>query len=157
MAEHSRDDLGPNDWYIAYMGEQFIADPSSVDESWRQYFQANPPTPSERGTPPPAPTPSADVEPTTERAFSAEDNNPGVPVPVVQEVGGANLEIVTRSDLPPAPPTRVQEATSPYTRSKAVELAARRDGRQQENVLEPIRGIGRSIVKNMEQIGRAHV
>lgn len=151
MAEHSRDDLGPNDWYIAYMGEQFVADPSSVDESWRRYFLANPPNLTEQTAVPPAPTPSAEVVPATEHAFSAEDNNPGVPVPPTSEVTVANLEIVTRSDLPPAPPTRVQEATSPYTRSKAVGLAARRDGQLQENVLEPIRGIGRSIVKNMEQ------
>lgn len=151
MAEHSSDDLGPNDWYIAYMREQFMADPSSVDESWRQYFAAHPEAGADIVVGGAEPVPSPAIQPTTETAFTAADNNPGVEVEQVVADSVANLEIVTRSDLPPAPTPRVESATSPYARSTAVGPAFAQKGGGQENVLEPIRGVGRSIVKNMEQ------
>ncbi len=30
--------FGPNDWFVEEKYQQFIADPNSVDESWREYF-----------------------------------------------------------------------------------------------------------------------
>ncbi len=147
MAEQQPDDgLGPNDWYIEYMREQFTADPQSVDESWRRYFDSHP-VPPEPAAPSAGPALNADVEPAAERAFSPEDRNPGES-PATEEA--PNFEYVTRSDLPPAPPTRLNEATSPYVRTLATEDLPAVEGKEDGPNLQPIRGVGRSIVKNME-------
>ena len=34
----SSQSLGPNEWLVDEMYEQFVADPSSVSESWREFF-----------------------------------------------------------------------------------------------------------------------
>ncbi|MFC2690487.1 MAG: hypothetical protein ACFN1H_10360, partial [Propionibacterium freudenreichii] len=34
------DKFGANDWLIADMRQRYLADPTSVDERWRAYFQA---------------------------------------------------------------------------------------------------------------------
>ncbi|WP_312349176.1 2-oxoglutarate dehydrogenase E1 subunit family protein, partial [Actinomyces sp.] len=68
-------------WYIDEMLAQYRRDPSSVDQSWRDYFAAALPAPEPVSTPPegrgntgaPAPAPVGDDGPGT----GAED--PGVP------------------------------------------------------------------------------
>ncbi|MFT4108729.1 2-oxoglutarate dehydrogenase E1 subunit family protein, partial [Propionicimonas sp.] len=35
------DEFGANDWLIEEMREQFLADPSSVDPSWVDYFNSH--------------------------------------------------------------------------------------------------------------------
>ena len=35
---HGNDSLGPNAWLVDEMYEQYLADPSSVSESWRDSF-----------------------------------------------------------------------------------------------------------------------
>ena len=35
------EDFGANDWLLEEMYEQYSADPSSVDETWAQYFQTH--------------------------------------------------------------------------------------------------------------------
>ncbi|WP_277984859.1 multifunctional oxoglutarate decarboxylase/oxoglutarate dehydrogenase thiamine pyrophosphate-binding subunit/dihydrolipoyllysine-residue succinyltransferase subunit [Actinomyces minihominis] len=157
MASIADDDLGPNDWYIGMMYDQFVDDPNSVDEQWRAYFEAYPDlgaraSAASAGTGVGAPVVTDQIRPATEGSFSAEDANPGqVPEPVTAPAGQTNPVNVTRSDLPPAPPTRADEATSPYTRAKVIGAASNLgDGSLIEDSLEPIRGAGRSIVKNME-------
>lgn len=85
-------------------------------------------------------------------SFSAEDNNPGIPSPqVAPHSVQSNLENVTRSDLPPAPPTRVREATSPTPAPAMPSLPCAGDADTAEkDQTELIRGVGRSIMKNME-------
>ena len=153
----SRDDgLGPNDWYISNMYEQFVTNPDSVDDEWRAYFTAYPEVGLRAAA---ASEANRDAQiiaeaitPSAEQSFSAEDNDPSLPSPqVAPKSEQSNLENVTRSDLPPAPPTRVREATSPYTRSSDAASAAWGDvDATGKDRTELIRGVGRSIVKNME-------
>lgn len=148
------DNVGPNDWYIDLMYESYVEDPSSVDEQWRAYFESVPRKAATEPQQQAEPIFDQVDKPQVEDAFSVEDNDPGKPAPAAgpPSVTG-NLEIVTRSDLPPAPPAKVEEATSPYTRATRVGSAATlRASRMAapEDELEPIRGVGRSIVKNME-------
>ena len=37
--------LGPNAWLVDEMYEQYVADPSSVGESWREFFEDYKPEP----------------------------------------------------------------------------------------------------------------
>lgn len=148
MSEEARggaSELGPNDWYIAEMFERFQESPTSVDGSWREYFTANP----EVG---PAALRSLDkgdsnvtvlgeAEPATERAFRAPEEEAVESRP--------NEEVVTRSDLPPAPIPRISEATSPYVR--AHRGVSKKDGSGlEQNVTVPLKGAARAIAKNME-------
>ncbi|MFN7148728.1 MAG: 2-oxoglutarate dehydrogenase E1 subunit family protein, partial [Microthrixaceae bacterium] len=36
--EHPPEPLGPNAWLVEEMHEQYTSDPSSVSESWREFF-----------------------------------------------------------------------------------------------------------------------
>ncbi|MDC4232700.1 multifunctional oxoglutarate decarboxylase/oxoglutarate dehydrogenase thiamine pyrophosphate-binding subunit/dihydrolipoyllysine-residue succinyltransferase subunit [Actinomyces sp. B33] len=108
------------------MRAAYLADPSSLDDSWRAYFEASqgtipssceaepvlapktPPAPAE----PPAP-PKQDAPAPADADEGAEDPRAGL-----------GEETVTRSDLPPAPPSRIAEATSPYTRQRSGRAAA---------------------------------
>ena len=38
MADTQSSQLGPNEWLVDEMYEQYVADPSSVSESWREFF-----------------------------------------------------------------------------------------------------------------------
>ena len=38
MSEAQATDIGPNAWVVDEMYEQFLADPQSVSESWREFF-----------------------------------------------------------------------------------------------------------------------
>lgn len=148
MASDNDDVLGPNDWYIGHMREKFHTDPQSVDAQWRRYFEGHAQGLSGDSTSTESPT----VEPAVERAFSSEDKDPRPGGERAAGTGSLNEESVTRSDLPPAPPSRVAEATSPYTRSHPGTAASSLlDGPGlTNNEVQPLRGAARSIVKNMD-------
>lgn len=162
MSEQQTDEgLGPNDWYIGHMYEKFVTDPHSVDDQWREYFIAHPevgvqiqqsvvhapPSTSRLDDTAIASLLAEESLPSVERSFSEEDQNPDQPP--TEEKG--NFEVVTRSDLPPAPPTKVEEATSPYTRVQAVRSASALGTEvPDEDTMTLIRGAGRSLARNME-------
>lgn len=64
-----------------------------------------------------------------------------------------NTVSVTRSDLPPAPPSVLADATSPYTRRGIIDerAAARGAAPVAEDYSEVLRGIARATAKNMEE------
>ena len=168
-------------WYIERVYAQYRKDPDSVDQSWRAWFAEHPrqgdataavPPQLHHGAPPAPPSPL----PTT----SAPQDSP-VPVPPTPLDDGArtpeappatvsvsaeapftttdgveemphNSVLVTRSDLPPAPPAQLSEATSPYARlthaaQAAVELNA---DAPSEDRTEVLKGIARATAKNMD-------
>ncbi len=122
--------------------------------------------PSRQGPPTSAATPGSarmvprltDVDPSVERAFGLDDHDPDDTDPSAANNTSTasiapsrlNEEVVTRSDLPPAPPSRIGEATSPYARSHAERHAARRQSNGELDHTEVLKGTGRAIVKNME-------
>jgi 2-oxoglutarate dehydrogenase complex dehydrogenase (E1) component-like enzyme len=65
MSQERQASFGPNAWLVDEMYEQYRADPSSVSESWRDFFAdyrtdtAPPPPPQ----PPPAPAPPPQKRP----------------------------------------------------------------------------------------------
>ncbi len=144
---------GPNEWYVAQMYEAFISSPDAVSQTWRDFFTAHPEegvsAVQRQGAEGAAILEESDIS--VDAAFSAEDHDPDGLHP---EPSG-NVVSVTRSDLPPAPPTVMSEATSPYTRSHAQQLPS--DLRvengipaAQENEVSILRGPARAVVKNME-------
>lgn len=150
---------GEHDWYVERMRRAYLADPSGLDESWRRYFSTlsaplqlraeRPPIP--RAEPAPvdqgarlredgADTPDADPLVLAEEPFEEADARPS-----------ANEESVTRSDLPPAPPSMIAEATSPYTRRLLIHSAQMRASRAlDEDETAPLKGVAKTTARNME-------
>lgn len=151
-------ELGPNDWYIAQMFELYTADPAGVDDAWRVYFTDNPEVGPralealERREPSFGPShslSSPEAVPSTELAFDSHDLFPDARAEGVTQ--RPHDELVTRSDLPPAPRPHINEATSPYVRAhqKSLRTTRRADG-PDENETTILRGSARAIAKNME-------
>ncbi|HET9138200.1 multifunctional oxoglutarate decarboxylase/oxoglutarate dehydrogenase thiamine pyrophosphate-binding subunit/dihydrolipoyllysine-residue succinyltransferase subunit [Actinophytocola sp.] len=122
--------FGPNEWLVEEMYEQFLADPSSVDPAWHDFFADYKPTPR---------AVSQGVA-TTKARSAAEDGT----------VNG-QLSTAARPD-PPAPaappPTRPPTPTptpapAPTANPAPVKIS---EGDQ----IKPIRGANAVIVKNMD-------
>jgi 2-oxoglutarate dehydrogenase E1 component len=113
MADAPRtfEDLGPNEWLVDEMYEQYRADPASVSPSWQDFFadyktNGAAPAPSEAPTPTAekpaaaAEKPKAEAKPTpTEAKVEAPAEPAGVPIK------GAAARIVTNMEASLAVPT----------------------------------------------------
>src|SRR5215212_644064 len=70
--------FGPNEWLVDEMYEQFVADPASVSESWREFFADY-----KRDAAPPAP--AAPVAPAAPKpAAAAPTQAPAAPAPAAE-------------------------------------------------------------------------
>jgi multifunctional 2-oxoglutarate metabolism enzyme len=129
QATNSTTTLGPNAWLVDEMYEQYLDDPASVSESWRDFFADYKRDVDQRSSastavaapaaPAPAPSPAAPAAPSTSSA-------PAAPPPAAN---GAQ----------PTP----DAAIAPPAAGPAVEAAA------EEPPGEPLRGAAARIVQNM--------
>ena len=127
--------FGPNAWLVDDMYDQFLADPSSVGQSWREFFADYRPTPVPPGPSPVTPRPAAP---------SAIDSLPapgrtGVPAALPVPGGGGGL--VGRALPAPQPPPGGPEAPSGLGAGGSADQAERP---------VPLRGAASRIVTNME-------
>lgn len=155
-------------WYIDRMREQYQRDPSALDQSWRHYFstesappQLQAPMPSidtnTTGDPKPAQVhvtadeawlTHADTSTAERNRLTSREDTSESPVAYGDET---NEESVTRSDLPPAPPSKIAQATSPYTRQlhEFAETSPERQARLEDDITL-LKGVARATSKNME-------
>ncbi len=150
----SAQDFGANDWLVDEMYEQYLADPSSVDPAWVEYFKSNKPgalagvvnveTNSVSKGVPPIPKAQQQVE---------KSITP--PVTAVQEVA---------SVVPPAPVQQVPAQPAapvqqPIVRDTATPQPTPADPivkpvpvliTPSASTLEPIRGVSARVVQSME-------
>jgi 2-oxoglutarate dehydrogenase E1 component len=119
--------LGPNAWLVEEMHEAFRADPDSVSPSWREFFTGYDGTSSAPSHT--TPNPSA-ANP------SATTPAPATPAPATPAPGNGTAP--GHGTTPPA------TATAPPTPADAAATGSDVD------VPEPIRGVGKRIVENME-------
>ena len=94
---YSADDFGANAWLIDEMHEAYLADPDSVDPSWRAYFERR-----QTPTAPPSPAPAPRQEP---RQQTAARPAPPAPSPVATPVATVEQAAVSSSEAPSAPGT----------------------------------------------------
>lgn len=129
--------------WVQQMRQQWLADPHSVDASWRAYFEGDT-VPAQLHRPQaPLPTqPTAVVS--AEAALAAQADNPATEQPEV---------LVTRSDLPPAPPAQASEASSPYARRHRASQtpASRSMSTETEDDIRVLKGIARATARNMDE------
>ena len=94
--EHPPEPLGPNAWLVEEMHEQYLSDPSSVSESWREFF-ADYQAPGRVG-----PAPSTAAAPTAAPAPAT----PPVPAPAAPPASTTSPAPAGTGDAPPGDPIR---------------------------------------------------
>jgi 2-oxoglutarate dehydrogenase E1 component len=133
MADQQQSDaappvLGPNAWLVEEMYEQFQADPTSVSENWRDFFEdyrpSRPQAPARVAAPVAAPATAAVSAPPASAPTPSATPPPAAPLPAAPATTPA----------PPATPAPVAAA-----------------GPAPADAGAPIRGAGALIVANMER------
>ncbi len=117
--------FGPNEWIVEDMYQRYLADPTSVDPAWHDFFaDYKPVTPSDGGPPAPAAAPAAKAE---------AKADPARPSPPPR----------------PEPEARTSEGRRP---SPTAEAPSRRPTGAPANGagLTPLRGVAARIVQNMD-------
>jgi 2-oxoglutarate decarboxylase len=115
--------VGPNAWLVDEMYEQFLADPTSVSESWQEFFvDYRPGGPISTAIAPP-PAPAA----------------PGAARPPVSPGAAVGVPAAAKPAAAPA-----SQTAAPARKPPASAAAAKPEGK-------PIRGAAARIVRNMEE------
>ena len=138
--------FGANEWMVEEMRDAWLADPSSVTPQWRTLFEGSGASgPSEDAADPAGSTTTPDPRAaagTTEAPRTGTATPPHRQPPAVQDV--------TRSDLPPAPPSDAAPPTSPYAqRTEHRRTGAPEDGSGRD-ADSRMRGAAARTARNME-------
>ncbi|MFI7675365.1 multifunctional oxoglutarate decarboxylase/oxoglutarate dehydrogenase thiamine pyrophosphate-binding subunit/dihydrolipoyllysine-residue succinyltransferase subunit [Actinophytocola sp. NPDC049390] len=146
--------FGPNEWLVEEMYEQFLADPSSVDSAWHDFFadykptqrvankaagetKSNTGTATVAKTTKPTPPKAAPTAPT-----KAESSNGQ---PQAQQKATPRQE--PKPEPKPAPkPAAAKTETKPEPKPAAKPAAAKAEGEE----VKPLRGAAAMIAKNMD-------
>ena len=136
----SAQDFGANDWLVDEMYEQYLANPTSVDPAWIEYFKNNKP-----GSPATAAAPNKGVPPVPKAQQKAAQ-----PAPVVSQP--APVAAPTPAPVAPAPqqPVLRETATSQPTPADPIVKPVPVLITPSASSLEPIRGVSARVVQSME-------
>ena len=138
MASHPTEDFGANQGFIEDLYAAYLADHSQVQQQWQELFRrwenegrVSQAAKKQKKAPPSAQTERARID-----VHSASDSRQ------------TTAEISTvRADLPPAPRSAAQPPVTPYAKSYRL---APTDTSVGENVTTPLKGMAKSVAKNME-------
>jgi len=126
--------FGPNEWLVDEMYEQYLKDPNSVDQNWKEFFASqNGAFPQSNG----APRVSAPPVPKREQVAKAA---PVAPTPVAEVPVAAPVSQPTVRPVMQPSPTPAQPVAQP-AKEIATPTAAR---------IEPLRGVANRVVQSME-------
>jgi len=132
---------------VEEMRAAWSADPSSVSPQWRELFETDPSAGLRR----PSSTPSNDF------ANGSASSVPGgprratiTPQAAVFQRRSSAVQDVTRSDLPPAPPSDTAPPTSPYAQRLAAHPAHDLEGDGCEDSSVRLKGAAARTAKNMD-------
>jgi 2-oxoglutarate dehydrogenase E1 component len=169
-------EFGPNDWFVEEKYQQYLADPNSVDQIWRDYFAdmnggaapvnsptAPPQAPAGTQAPaaPPAPTPTPTPAPAAGNGGPARQSaTPPPPPPPNRSAASAPAKPASAAAAPAtqsaptkAAPAKRTTATPDDAKAASAAKAAKRaaqDAKDQPSETNaPIRGIAAAVVKNM--------
>ncbi len=131
--------FGPNEWLVEEMYEQFLADPSSVDPAWHDFFADYKPTQRAAGNGSVA-APAAGA--TTTRA--AENNN-GQAATATKPAPAPKQAAPAAKAPAPAPKAAAPSKPAPQQAAKAAPVKPA-EGEEQKQ----LRGASAAIAKNME-------
>jgi len=168
--------FGPNEWLVEEMYEQFLADPSSVDSAWHDFFadykptqrvanQAAGDTKSDTGA-----AKTATVAKTTKPTAPSSDTNgqarttPTAPKPApksgpapkpaaaAKPAAKTDAKSDAKTDAKPAPakPAPAKPAPARTDAKPAAAKADAKDTKQDGEEVRPLRGAAALIAKNMD-------
>ena len=135
--------FGANEWMVEEMRAAWSADPSSVSPQWRELFETDP----SAGLHQPSPA-------TSKGSASSTPGSPRRATITPQAASSLRrssaVQDVTRSDLPPAPPSDTAPPTSPYAQRLAAHPAYDQDGDVCEDRATRLKGAAARTAKNMD-------
>ena len=135
--------FGANEWMVEEMRAAWSADPSSVSPQWRELFETDP----SAGLHQPDPASSNGSAPS---AFGGPRRATITPQSASTLRRPSAVQDVTRSDLPPAPPSDTAPPTSPYAQRQAAHPAHDQDGDAYEDRATRLKGAAARTAKNMD-------
>ena len=135
--------FGANEWMVEEMRAAWSADPSSVSPQWRELFETDP----SAGLHQPGPASSND---SASSAFGGPRRATITPQAASTLHRSSAVQDVTRSDLPPAPPSDTAPPTSPYAQRQAAHPAHDQDGDAYEDRTTRLKGAAARTAKNMD-------
>ncbi len=145
----SAQDFGANDWLVDEMYEHYLADPSSVDPAWGEYFKNNKPG-------------SSSESPSSALSKSVSKGVP--PVPKAQKIStSVALAAPVATSMPAPTPVAPPTPAAPFQQPILTETATRQPTpadpvvipapiliTPSASTLEPIRGVSARVVQSME-------
>ena len=163
--------FGANEWMVEEMRDAWRLDPASVGPRWRSLFEAEAAVPAATAAAESSDAGSTATGPAASQSATAgpaESPDPEDPAPAppsdtasrprsAQDPAGPgaaphrqvlSIQDVTRSDLPPAPPSGTAPPTSPYAQRLARQH--RHNGGAGEDASVRLRGAAARTAKNME-------
>ena len=135
--------FGANEWMVEEMRAAWSADPSSVSPQWRELFETDP----SAGLHQPGP---ASSNGSASSAFGGPRRATITPQAASSLRRSSAVQDVTRSDLPPAPPSDTAPPTSPYAQRQAAHPAHDQDGDAYEDSATRLKGAAARTAKNMD-------
>ncbi|MFC4000481.1 multifunctional oxoglutarate decarboxylase/oxoglutarate dehydrogenase thiamine pyrophosphate-binding subunit/dihydrolipoyllysine-residue succinyltransferase subunit [Prauserella oleivorans] len=132
--------FGPNEWLVEEMYDQFLADPSSVDAAWHEFFADFKPTQDRKPDTRTDAAPAANGQPTV----SSEEK------PKQEAAEPQQAPAQQSAPAKPAPATKPAPARpAPATSDKAAQ-PAKAAPQKTEPERKPLRGAAAAIAKNMD-------
>ena len=135
--------FGANEWMVEEMRAAWSADPSSVSPQWRELFETDPGA----GLHQPGP---ASSNGSASSAAGGPRRATITPQAASTLRRSSAVQDVTRSDLPPAPPSDTAPPTSPYAQRQAAHPAHDQDGDAYEDRTTKLKGAAARTAKNMD-------
>ena len=135
--------FGANEWMVEEMRAAWSADPSSVSPQWRELFETDP----SAGLHQPGP---ASSNGSASSAAGGPRRATITPQAAASLRRSSAVQDVTRSDLPPAPPSDTAPPTSPYAQRQAAHPAHDQDGDAYEDRATRLKGAAARTAKNMD-------
>ncbi|WP_103341255.1 multifunctional oxoglutarate decarboxylase/oxoglutarate dehydrogenase thiamine pyrophosphate-binding subunit/dihydrolipoyllysine-residue succinyltransferase subunit [Amycolatopsis sp. CA-126428] len=133
--------FGPNEWLVEEMYDQFLADPSSVDAAWHDFFADFKPTQSAQAKADTARQQQAEVKPTA----NGQAAQPSAKA--VQNAESAAKQSSTASA--PAKPAPAKAAPKPAPKP-AAKAEPKAEAKKEEPESKQLRGAAAAIAKNMD-------
>ena len=136
--------FGPNEWLVEEMYEQFLADPSSVDPAWHDFFADYKPTNRASGQGAQTKAEGGDTSGTTATATKPAPAKPAASKPPTQQSNG---KVTPKSEPATKPAAPAKQATT--STAQKPPAAKQGDGESPGEQRKPLRGAAAAIAKNM--------
>jgi 2-oxoglutarate decarboxylase len=143
--------FGPNEWLVEEMYEQFLADPSSVDSAWHDFFADYKPTPRVASPAQSKATTDTVAKPTSAGRPQDTSNNGQPPAKQAQPKPAAKVEQRpdTKAEAKTQPKAEPKPAKTEPAKSEPAK-AAKPAAKDDHDEVKPLRGAAAVIAKNMD-------